>query len=144
MFDLISHAMLAGLLLTQTTHPRELSEVESGALDDDERYLHAELERWMSLSAHGANEPGGDRGTVAVETDAQQGDGNESSDVARDERANESDAALNVTALHEMILASLERVQTDLATLTTRWRSEKKQLQAQDKAQSQGSTDESD
>ncbi len=51
-FELLSTIMVAGLLLTQVSRERPVTEEESEALEEEERHLHSTLEKWMSFIAH--------------------------------------------------------------------------------------------
>ena len=57
MFELLSTIMVAGVLLTQVSRERPITEEESKALEEEERYLHSMLEQWMSFVVHWPPKP---------------------------------------------------------------------------------------
>jgi hypothetical protein len=122
MFETMSHIVLGGILLTQYTRTRPISEAESRALEDKEVFLQAELERWMKLLKLPPQSPKinkADDSDLAADTGHQ----DSPSETEHDDLTPEQRAAHFESSVHSTIVANLERMQTDLAILLTRWRS---------------------
>ena len=125
MFELLAKIVLAGVLLTQVSHVRPITEEESKALEEEERHLHAMLEQWMPFVGRSSSRPeieiefvntGTTEGAEPDRESERVGDpGNR--DHASDEQVEPDDASLHAT-----IVSNLERMQTDLSDLLTRWR----------------------
>ena len=125
MFELLGTIVLAGVVLTQVSRARPVTEEEFKALEEEERYLHSTLEQWMLFVGRSPSRPeikiefvntGTTEGAEANRESERVGDsGNE--DSVSDEQAGPDDASL-----HAAIVSNLERMQTDLTDLVTRWR----------------------
>ena len=118
MFELMGKIVLAGVSLTQVSHVRPVTDEELKALEDEERHLHSTLEQWMPVVARSSSSPEieitfVDPGTAeSAETDRESGPaGGFSEQEAPDE-----------ASLHAEIASDLERMQTELTDLLTRWR----------------------
>ena len=125
MFQVLSRVVLAGLLLTQVSRARPVNEEEFKALEEEERYLHSTLEQWMLFVGRSPSRP--EIKIEFVNTDMKEsaeadrkservGD-SDNEDGTSDEQAGPDDASL-----HAAIVSNLERMQTDLTDLVTRWR----------------------
>ena len=125
MFQLLSTVVLAGVLLTRTSRVRPIAEEESKALEEEERHLHSTLEQWMSFVARSPPKPEikiefADTGTTeGAEADRESEGGGDSS---RQDRTSDEQVIPDDASLHAVIVSNLERMQTDLADLLTRWR----------------------
>ena len=125
MFELLGMIVLAGVLLTQVSRERPITEEEFKALEEDERYFHSALEQWMLLAARSPSRPEiknefvSTGTTEGAEEDRESERVNDSSDQNRasDEQVGPDDADL-----HAKIASNLERMQTELTDLLTRWR----------------------
>ena len=125
MFELLSTIVVAGVLLTQVSRVRPITEEELKALEEDERHLHSTMEQWMLLVARSPSRPEvkikfvSTGTTEGAEADRESERVIDSSDQDRtsDEQVGPDDADL-----HAIITSTLERMQTDLTDLLTRWR----------------------
>ena len=125
MFQLLVKIVLAGVLLTQVSRARPVAEEEFKALEEEERYLHATLEQWMPFVARSSSRP-----EIKIEfvgTDTTEGaEPDRKSERAHDpnnqDRMSDERIELDDANLHATIVSNLERMQTDLADLLTRWR----------------------
>lgn len=120
MFEILSKSVVLGLLLTQVSCTRTIAEAESKGLEEEEKYLLSALEHWKQFVPPSLPEP-----KVRITF----GDPEPAADLEIDQKPDESDDSSNEdeapdeqTALHAAILANLERMQTDLNKLLTRWR----------------------
>lgn len=124
-FELLSTIMVAGVLLTQVSRERPITEEESKALEEEERYLHSTLEQWMSFVARRPPKPeikiefvkpgtteGAEAGQELERVD----------DSGNQDRTSEEPIEPDDASLHAVIVSNLERMQTHLADLLTRWR----------------------
>ena len=57
MFELLGTIVVAGVLLTQVSRVRPITEEEFKALEEEERYLHSTLEQWMLFVARSPSRP---------------------------------------------------------------------------------------
>ena len=125
MFELLGTIVLAGVLLTQVSRVRPITEEEFKALEEEERYLHSTLEQWMPFVARSPSRPEikiefVDTGTTEgaeVDRESERVGDSSNQDRTSDEQAGPDDASL-----HAAIVSNLERMQTDLTDLLTRWR----------------------
>lgn len=123
MFETLSRVVLGGILLTQVTRAGSISEAESKALEDEEVFLQAEIKRWMPFFVLPPQRPTFEIKIVDPKA-AEDAEGqDDSSKFDHDDLTPEQQAARSETSLHSAIIANLERMQTDLDTLLTRWRS---------------------
>ena len=120
MFEVLSKSVVLGLLLTQVSRTRQIAEAEDKGLEDEEKYLLSALEHWKQFVPPALPER-----KVRITF----GDPEPTADLKFDQKPNESDDSSNEdaapdeqTAMHAAIVANLERAQTDLAKLLTRWR----------------------
>ena len=122
MFETLSRVVLSGVLLTQVTRTRSIAAVESKALEEEEVFLLAQLDQWMPfinlLPQRPKIEIKGFNPNMMEDGEDQ----DDSSEVDQDDHTPEQHGARAEAAIHSAIVASLERMQTDLATLLTRWR----------------------
>ena len=124
-FELLGKIVLAGVLLTQVSRGRPITEEEFEALEEEERYLHSTLEQWMLIVARSPCRPEvkiefvSTGTTEGAEADREPERVRDSSDQDRtsDEQERPDD-----TDLHAKIVSNLELMQTDLTDLLTRWR----------------------
>lgn len=125
MFELLGMIVLAGVLLTQVSRARPITEEEFKALEEEERYLHSMLEKWMLLAARSSSKTEvkiefvSTGATEGSEADREPERVNDSSDQ---DRTSDEQAGPDDVDLHAEIVSSLERMQTDLTDLLTRWR----------------------
>lgn len=125
MFELLGKVVLAGVLLTQVSRVRPVTDEELKALEDEERHLHSTLEQWMPVVARSSSRPEieisfVDPGTVeSADIDRKSGSvvGFGEQDHTSDEHEGQNEADL-----HAEIVSDLERMQTKLTDLLTRWR----------------------
>ena len=125
MFELLSKIVLAGVLLTQVSRGRPITEEEFKALEDEEQHMHSTLEQWMLFAARWPSRPEvkiefvSTRTTEGDEADRE----SEQVNASRDQnRTSDEQAGSNDADLHAEIVSNLERMQTDLTDLLTRWR----------------------
>ena len=120
MFEILSKSVVLGLLLTQGSRTRPITEAESKGLEEEEKYLLSALEQWMQFAPPARPEPKvsimlvDPETATAVDSDKEQ--------EQPDDSGSENDTPDDQTALRAAILANLERAQTDLAKLLTLWR----------------------
>jgi len=124
MFELLSKIVTAGVLLTQVSRVRPITEEETKALKEEERYLHSTLEQWMSLVA--CRSPRPDFKIEFVDTGQMEGTGEDRESERVDDSGNhdgtsDKQAEPEDVSLHAAIVSNLERMQTDLADLLIRW-----------------------
>lgn len=123
MFETLSRIVLGGVLLTQVTHPRSISETESKVLEDEEIFLQETLERWMPFFSLPPETPKFDIKIVDMDVAEESGeDQDASSEEEHDALPSDQQAARTEQSLHNAIVTNLERMQTDLSELLTRWK----------------------
>ena len=67
MFELLGKIVVAGVLLTQVSRVRPITEEELKALEDEERHLNSTLEQWMPFVAPSSPKPEiQSRGTIVA------------------------------------------------------------------------------
>lgn len=119
-FEAMCGVVAGGILLTHMVDARPLPEAAARMLEEEERSLHAELERWLAFF-RSAPEPQVIEFRVVESDDTMDGE----SEPDQSEPAPGSDRhgnSVNSAALHEMIEANLERIRGDLGQLLVRWR----------------------
>ena len=127
MFELLSRIVLAGLLLTQISRARPVTEKESKGLEEEEVYLQSVFEQWIPFFPRPQSRPDIKIEFVGTDTaeDAEMGIDEKSERVGgpddQDHASDEQTAPADVS-LHAAIASDLERMQTDLAELLARWR----------------------
>lgn len=124
MFETLSRIVIGGILLTQYAHTRSISEIELKALEDEEIFLQAELERWMRLFK---NQPQDPKIEIKINysdsaEDEKDEDESETSETKYDDLTPEQQAERFESSAHAAILENLEQMQNDLTSLLTRWR----------------------
>ena len=125
MFELMGKIVLAGVLLTQVSRVRPVADEELKALEDEERHLHSTLEKWMPVVAHSSPRPeieiaSIDPGTVeSAETDQKSA---RAGDFSEQDHTSDEQEVPDEPNLHAEIASDLERMQTELTDLLTRWR----------------------
>ena len=125
MFELLGAIVLAGVLLTQVSRVRSITEEEFKALEEEERYLHSTLEKWMLLAARSPSRPEVKIDFVSTDTtEGLEADRipEQVSDSGDQDRRSDELVGLDDADLQAEIAANLERMQTDLTDLLTRWR----------------------
>ena len=125
MFELLGRIVLAGVLLTQASRVRPIAEVELKALEEEERYLLSTLEQWMPVVARSPSKPESEFEFVNPGTTEGAEPDREServSDSGDRERASDEQIGSDEAGFHATIVSDLERMQTDLSDLLTRWR----------------------
>ena len=125
MFELLGMIILAGVLLTQVSRVRPIAEVELKALEEEERYFLSTLEQWMPVVARSSSKPEIEFEFIDTYTTEDAEPDRESERVGESgdrERASEEQVRSDEVSIHAMIVSNLERMQTDLADLLTRWR----------------------
>lgn len=125
MFELLCKIVLAGVLLTQVSRVRRVTEEEFKALEEDEQYLRSTLEQWMQFVARSPSRP-------EIEIEFVNADTTESTDADQElarvgdsieqDHASDEQVRLDDASLHAAIASNLERMQADLTDLLTRWR----------------------
>jgi hypothetical protein len=123
MFEALVRIVVGGLVLTQVTRPRSIAEAEAKALEEKEIFLHSELEQWAQFFAV---PPKGPKIQITfVDSDAEKDldQHNESTDSDSEPLTPEQQPADAEMSFHSIIVANLERLQVDLSSLLTRWRS---------------------
>jgi len=127
MFELLSRMILAGLLLTQVSRARPVTEEESKGLEDEELYLQSVFEQWMPFFSRPQSRPDVKIELVGADTseDAEIGTDKKSErigDSDDQEHVPDEQAAPTDARLHAAIVSDLEGMQSKLADLLTRWR----------------------
>ena len=125
MFELLSGIVVAGILLTQVSRARPVAEEELKALEGEERYWHSTLDRWMPFVTRSSS-----RAAIEIEfvnTDmaerAQADRGSERvGDSSKQDHTSDEEVEPDDASLHAAIVSNIERMQTDLSDLLTRWR----------------------
>ena len=125
MFELLGKIVLAGVLLTQNSRVRPITEEESKALEEEERYLHSTLQHWMSFIARSPSRPQIE--IELVNTNAMEGTETDLAsekvgNLSGQDRTSGEEVEPDDASLHATIVSNLERMQTELANLLTRWR----------------------
>ena len=125
MFQLMGRIVVAGLVLTHVSRSRPATAEESNALEEEELYLQSMLEQWMQFIPR--PDPTFEVETDLVDTEAAEDgglDGKSEPPGNCDDQKQTSDEQVDLSdaRLHATIVSNLERMQTDLATLLTRWR----------------------
>ena len=125
MFQLMSRIVVAGLVLTHVSRSRPATAEESNALEEEELYLQSMLEQWMQFIPR--PDPMFEVETDLTDTDAAEGGGRDGKleppgDYDDQKQTPDEQGDFSDVRLHATIVANLERMQTDLATLLTRWR----------------------
>lgn len=119
MFEILSKSVVLGLLLTQVASSRSITEAESKGLEEEEKYLLSALEHWKQFVPPARPEPKVRITFVGTEPAADL-EADQKPDEPGDS-GNEDEASDEQAALYAAIVANLERMQTDLAKLLTRW-----------------------
>ncbi|QOK91534.1 hypothetical protein HF908_08620 [Ralstonia pseudosolanacearum] len=125
MFATLTRVVLGGILLTQVVRSRPVSSAEAEALEGEETWLRVAFEDWMRFFTAPTSTPKVVVKIVGVdaESDDEELDGEaEEGDTEEDDAPVEQQAAQVETSIHAAIVANLERMQTDLAVLLTRWK----------------------
>ncbi|MBG3876430.1 hypothetical protein FVW20_05150 [Desulfovibrio oxamicus] len=122
MFDILRRIVFGGILLTQAEPYRDISDVEWGALDNEEAQLYSVLNGWREyFEFHRQHlEP------VLEPTDFWTSEDAEVAGVPEDDwghLAHEEQARRTNAAIHSAIVDNLEQLQGDLVALLVRWRS---------------------
>ncbi len=125
MFELLGKIVLAGVLLTNVSCVRPVAEEELKALEEEERHLLYTLEQWLRLVAPSPSRPE----TEAESANLGMTEGPEADQApervdASSSQDRRSDAPMGSddASLHAAIVAELERMQTYLTDLLSRWR----------------------
>ena len=124
-FELLSMIAIAGVVLTQAPRVRPITEQELKALEKEERYLHSTLERWTLFFARSTSKPKTKIEIVSTDTTEDAEADRESErvgDSSNQARTSGEQVRLDEADLHAAIVSDLERMQTDLTDLLTRWR----------------------
>lgn len=122
MFQALSRIVLGGILLTQFTRARSISEAEARALGEEEAFLQAELERWMSFVTAPPQTPKVQIKIVDPNAAEDTEEPNSCPTVDDNDVTTEQQAAQAEASVHSAICANLERMQTDLTNLLARWK----------------------
>ena len=127
MFELLSRIVLAGLLLTQVSRARPVTEEESKGLEEEEVYLQSVFEQWMPFFPGPQPRPEIEIEFVGADTaeDAEIGTDKKSeriSDLDDQDHVSDEQATPIDARLHAAIVSDLEGMQNKLADLLTRWR----------------------
>lgn len=122
-FEAMSRVIAGGILLTHFIDARPISEVEAGALEEEELLLLTELERWRAFFTSEPDPP--DIDLLFVDPDSEEAGENEADqpgpESGGDVLPTEPEEPTAAT-LHEAIAANLERIQSDLGKLLARWK----------------------
>ena len=124
MFELLGMIVLAGVLLTQVSRVRPITEEEFKALEEEERYWHSALEHWMPFIARSTSKPDVEIEFISTDTTNAVEAGQESrrvGDLRNQDPTAEKQMEPEEANLHATIVSNLERMQTNLADLLTRW-----------------------
>lgn len=122
MFEAMCQAVLGGVLLTQIKHVRSISESELNLLENEEVLLEEVLNRWLPFFTHPEELP--KINIVYVDPTAPE----ETTDLRVEPEASDQELTQEQQAMraeisaHETVTANLERMQSKLADLITRWK----------------------
>lgn len=122
-FEAMCRVIAGGILLTHFVDARSISEVEAGALEEEELLLYTEMERWRAFFTSAPEPPDIDLlfvdpdGAEAGENENDQSEPESGGDVLPSESEEPT-----ATTLHQAIAANLERIQSDLGKLLARWK----------------------
>lgn len=124
-FQTLSRAVVGGILLTQLTRQRAITESESAALEDEEIAIRATLEQWMAAVARTPDVPQiditWDTGTVGE--DPEEGDPLPPNLMEGEGEATPSQQAPGEAELvRAAIVQNLEQALSDLTELLEGWR----------------------
>jgi len=125
MFELLGKIVLAGVLLTQVSRIRPVTEEELKALAEEERYWHSTLEQWMPFVARSFSKPAVKIEFVDTDTTEDAEPDRETErvgDPGNQDRTSEEHVEPDDASLHATIASNLERMQADLDDLLSRWR----------------------
>ena len=125
MFQLLSRIVLAGVVLTQVSRARPVTAEESKGLEEEETYLQSVFEQWMPFFPR--SQPKSEIKIEFVDADTAEGaeldkESDRLADSDDQDHAPDEQSAPDDVRLHTAIVSDLERMQTDLAKLLTRWR----------------------
>lgn len=124
MFELLSGIVVAGILLTQVSRARPVTEEELKALEEEERYWHSTLDQWMPFVTRSSSRPEIEIEFVNTDmTDRAQADRESErvGDSSEQDHTSEEEVERDDASLHAAIVSNLKRMQTDLSDLLTRW-----------------------
>jgi hypothetical protein len=113
MFETTRRIVLGGVLLTTAQRARSVSQAESAALEGEEIFLMKMLEEWEPFFTF----PAGIPKVNVMFTDP---DSTPEQDVPED--ITEEDTLTSDQSVHLAIVENLERMQSDLTELLTRWK----------------------
>jgi hypothetical protein len=122
-FEAMCRVVAGGVLLTHFTDARPISEIEAGALEEDELLLYTELERWRTFFTSAPEPPN----VNLLFVDPDDVEAGENEDV-QSEPGSGGDALPTepeeptTATVHAAIAANLERIQSDLGRLLARWK----------------------
>ena len=124
-FQLLSRVVLGGLLLTRVSRARPITAEESKGLQEEEIYLRSVFEQWMPFFPR--SQPKSEIKIEFVDADTAEGaeldkESDRLGDSDDQDHAPDEHAVPDDVRLHAAIVSDLERMQTDLAKLLTRWR----------------------
>lgn len=122
MFKTLSRIVLAGVLLTQVRHARAITESETVALEDEEKLLYEEFERWNSFFTRPMPRPDIEIRLVDPEMAEEEGENKDASEADDGDSDPEALVKQAESSMHSVVLANLERMQSDLDVLLTRWK----------------------
>ena len=120
MFETLSKSVVFGLLLTQVSRTRPITEEESKGLEEEEKYLQSALEHWEQFIP--PTQPRRKVSITFVDPETTTGVDFDKKPEQPSDPGNGDDTPNEQTALHTAILASLEHMQAELTKLLTRWR----------------------
>lgn len=124
-FQTLSRVVVGGIVLTQLTQPRAISEPESAALEDEEIAIRATLDKWVAVVARAPNVPQIDVSwnTETAGENSEDG-GPQRSDLieGEGEATPARQAAVGVEDVRDAIIKNLEQAQSDLTELLERWK----------------------
>ena len=124
-FQALSRMVLAGLVLTNASRARPVTEEESKGLAEEELYLQSVFEQWMPFFPRPRRRPEIELGLVDAET-SERGESHieleRLGDSGNQDYTTDEQTAPTDDRLHAAIVSDLERMQTRLAELLTRWR----------------------
>lgn len=122
MFEAMCRVVLGGVLLTQIKRTRSISEPESNLLENEEVLLEEVLSRWLPLFVQPTEPPKVDIVYVDPTAPKQTANLKVEPEVSDHELTTEQQAIRTEVSAHEAITANLERMQSKLADLITRWK----------------------
>jgi len=121
MFETLCRIVLGGIVLTQITRPRPVSEVEARALEDEEIFLQKVLEQWLPFFEFPPKPPKVVVKYVGLDASDDEKTHEAHPDTACSDSEPEQQEPSSESNIHSAIVTQLKGMQAELDNLLTRW-----------------------